>query len=77
MARASSPATRTAVHVTWISSSKQELIERVRARLPRELTDEGRRWFHLAALARPYAPQDRLASEELTAERREQAAATT
>jgi hypothetical protein len=33
--------------VTWIGRSKQELIETARARLPRDLTDEERRRYHL------------------------------
>jgi hypothetical protein len=36
------------VHVTWLSSGKQELSEGVRAWLLRELIDEERRRFHLA-----------------------------
>jgi hypothetical protein len=32
----------------WIGRSKQKLIETARAGLPRELTDEERRRFHLA-----------------------------
>jgi hypothetical protein len=34
--------------VTWLPRSKEELIETARARLPRELTEEERRRFHLA-----------------------------
>jgi WD40 repeat protein len=36
------------VRVTWIGHTKQELIEIAGARLPRELTDDERRRFHLA-----------------------------
>jgi predicted nucleic acid-binding Zn ribbon protein len=35
--------------VTWITRTKQELIETARARLPRELTEEERRRFYLTA----------------------------
>jgi WD40 repeat protein len=36
------------VRVTWVPRTKQELIETARARLPRKLTAEERRRFHLA-----------------------------
>ena len=41
------------------------------------LTTMAENLARIRALARPYAPKDRLASEELIAERREQAAVTT
>jgi hypothetical protein len=37
------------VWVIWIGRTRQELIETARARLPRELTEEERRRFYLAA----------------------------
>ena len=40
------------------------------------LTTMAENLTRIRALARPYAPKDRLASEELIAERREQAATT-
>jgi WD40 repeat protein len=37
------------VRVTWIGRSKQELIEAARAKLPRDLTEDERRLYYLAA----------------------------
>ena len=36
------------VRISWIGRTKQELKETARARLPRQLTDDERRRFHLA-----------------------------
>jgi WD40 repeat protein len=35
------------IRVTWIPESKEELIETARARLPRELTEQEKRRYHL------------------------------